>query len=150
MVRHGRRGQEGSHGVQQGIQSAEGSIGYIEWSFAVAGGLQMAKIDNGGGPVALTADSASKAVAAAKVTGTGDDVTLSARLRHQDAGCLPDDPGDLRDRLQKYGDPAKGALVKSFLTYTSGPGQTGLNKLGYAPLPAAIQPKVAASVAKIS
>ena len=71
-------GKKGSDGVQQGIQSAEGSIGYIEWSFAEAGGLQMAKLDNGGGPVALTADSASKAVAAAKVTGTGDDVTLSS------------------------------------------------------------------------
>jgi phosphate transport system substrate-binding protein len=40
--------------------------------------------------------------------------------------------------------------VKSFLTYTAGPGQAGLKDLGYAPLPADIDAKVQASVAKIS
>ncbi len=40
--------------------------------------------------------------------------------------------------------------MKSFLTYTSGAGQTGLPDLGYAPLPASILTKVQASVAAIS
>ncbi len=50
----------------------------------------------------------------------------------------------------KYTDSAKGSLVKSFLTYTSGPGQDSLKQLGYAPLPSDLLAKVQASVAKIS
>jgi phosphate transport system substrate-binding protein len=51
---------------------------------------------------------------------------------------------------QKYSSGSVGPLVKSFLSYTSGPGQSGLADLGYAPLPTDIATKVQASVATIS
>ncbi|MDQ1739245.1 MAG: phosphate transport system substrate-binding protein, partial [Pseudonocardiales bacterium] len=45
------QGKTGSQGVQQAIGSTDGAIGYVEWSFAVSGNLNTAKVDNGGGPV---------------------------------------------------------------------------------------------------
>ncbi len=58
------------------IKSKDGSIGYVEWGFATDDGLNVAKVDNGGGAVELTAESAGKAVAAAEVVGTGKDLAL--------------------------------------------------------------------------
>jgi phosphate transport system substrate-binding protein len=144
------QGKAKSQGVQQAISSTEGAIGYTEWSFAVSGNLSTAKIDNGGGAVDLTADSAGKAVASAKVTGTGDDLTLKLDYATKAAGAYPIILVTYEIVCEKYSDPKIGALVKSFLTYTSGPGQAGLPDLGYAPLPAEIATKVQASIAKIS
>jgi phosphate transport system substrate-binding protein len=144
------QGKAKSQGVQQAISSTEGSIGYLEWSFAGSAGLSMAKVDNGGGAVTLDADSAGKAVSAAQVTGTGDDLTLKLDYATKTAGAYPIILVTYEIVCAKYSDAAKGSLVKSFLTYTSGPGQAGLKDLGYAPLPADIDAKVQASVAKIS
>jgi phosphate transport system substrate-binding protein len=144
------QGKSKSQGVQQAVSSTEGGVGYLEWSFAGSGGLSMAKIDNGGGAVALTADSAGKAVSAAKVTGTGDDLTLKLDYATKVPGAYPLILVTYEIVCEKYSDAAIGSLVKSFLSYTSGAGQTGLPNLGYAPLPSDIDAKVQASVAKIS
>jgi phosphate transport system substrate-binding protein len=145
------QGKAKSQGVQQAIGSTEGSIGYLEWSFAGSGGLSMAKIDNGGGAVALTADSAGKAVSAAQVASNGgDDLTLKLDYATKAAGAYPLILVTYEIVCQKYSDPAIGSLVKSFLTYTSGQGQAGLPDLGYAPLPSGIDQQVQAAVAKIS
>jgi phosphate transport system substrate-binding protein len=144
------QGKSKSQGVQQAVSSTEGGVGYLEWSFAGSGGLSMAKIDNGGGAVALNADSAGKAVSAATVTGTGDDLTLKLDYATKVAGAYPLILVTYEIVCEKYSNAAIGSLVKSFLTYTSGAGQTGLPNLGYAPLPADIDAKVQASVAKIS
>ena len=89
---------QGSDGVSKQIESTDGSIGYVEWGFAQDDGLSVAQIDNGGGAVELTSESAGKAVAAATVTGTGKDC-VEAGLRDEDAGCVPGHPGHVRDRL---------------------------------------------------
>jgi phosphate transport system substrate-binding protein len=136
--------------VQQAVSSTEGSIGYLEWSFAGSAGLSMAKVDNGGGAVALDADTAGKAVSAAKVTGTGDDLTLKLDYATKEAGAYPIILVTYEIACSKYSDAKVGTLVKSFLTYTAGAAQAGLKDLGYAPLPSDIDSKVQASVAKIS
>src|SRR5690349_4752382 len=69
-------GAQKSSGVVQAIQATPGSIGYVEKSPAAAAGLKNAEIDSGAGAVALTDDSTGKAVAAAKVKGDGNDLTL--------------------------------------------------------------------------
>jgi phosphate transport system substrate-binding protein len=145
------QGKSKSQGIQQALKSTDGSIAYEEWSFVGAAGLSMAKIDNGGGPVALTADSAGKAVAAAKVASNGgDDLTLKLDYATKTPGAYPLILVTYEIVCQKYSDAAIGSLVKSFLTYTSGQGQAGLPDLGYAPLPTEIVSKVQAAVAKIS
>lgn len=144
------QGKTKSQGVQQAIQSTDGSIGYIEWSYAVNGGLSYAQVDNGAGAVELTADSAGKAVAAAKVTGTGDDLTLKLDYATKEAGAYPIILVTYEIVCTKYSDAKIGSLVKAFLAYTASDGQGVLKDLGYAPLPSEIQTKVQASVAKVS
>jgi phosphate transport system substrate-binding protein len=144
------QGKSGSQGVQQGIQGADGSIGYLEWSFAVNGNLDTAKVDNGGGAVDLTADAAGKTVADATVVGTGDDLSLNINYATKAPGAYPIVLVTYEIVCTKYANATQGALVKSFLTYTSGAGQAGLPDLGYAPLPATVLAKVQAVVAKIS
>jgi phosphate transport system substrate-binding protein len=144
------QGKSGSQGVQQGIQGQDGSIGYLEYSFAVNGGLATAAVDNGGGAVDLSATSAGKAVEAATIVGTGDDLSLKLDYATKAAGAYPIILVTYEIACAKYADPTQGSLVKSFLSYTSNEGQAALKQLGYAPLPASILAKVQASVAKIS
>jgi phosphate transport system substrate-binding protein len=145
------QGKTGSQGVQQAISSTEGAIGYDEWSYAVSGNLDTAKIDNGGGAVELTADTAGAAVAAATVASNGgQDLTLKLDYATKASGAYPIILVTYEIVCSKYSDPKIGAQVKSFLTYTSGPGQDSLKDLGYAPLPDSIKSKVQAAVASIS
>jgi phosphate transport system substrate-binding protein len=145
------QGKTGSQGVQQGIKSTEGGVGYIEWSYAGSAGLSMAKIDNGGGAVALTADSAGKAVAAATIASNGgDDLTLKLDYATKAPGAYPIILVTYEIVCSKYSDPSVGARVKAFLTYTSSAaGQQLLPTVGSAPLPPSILAKVQQVVAKI-
>ena len=70
----------------------DGGVGYVEWSFAVSGGLNSAKIDNGGGAVEMNADTAGKTVSSAKVVGTGDDLSLKLDYATKVPGRVPDHP----------------------------------------------------------
>jgi len=145
------QGKTGSQGVQQAIGSTEGAIGYVEWSFAVSGNLNTAKVDNGGGAVELSADSAGAAVAAAKVASSGGaDLSLKLDYATKASGAYPIILVTYEIVCSKYADPAKGSLVKSFLTYTAGVGQAALPDLGYAPLPKEIQTQVQTAIAAIS
>ncbi|MCW2541888.1 MAG: phosphate transporter substrate-binding protein PstS [Frankiales bacterium] len=145
------QGKTGSQGVQQAISSTEGAIGYVEWSFAVSGNLATAKVDNGGGAVDLTADTAGAAVAAATVASNGgSDLTLKLDYATKAAGAYPIILVTYEIVCSKYSDPAIGTLVKSFLTYTAGDGQAALQDLGYAPLPDSIATQVKTAVAAIS
>ena len=141
---------QGSDGVSKQIKGADGSIGYVEWGFAQDDGLSVAKIDNGGGAVELTAESAGAAVSAATVTGTGNDLSLKLDYATKTPGAYP-------VMLVTYeivcsaGNAADiGPLLKSFLGYTATDGQAALDELGAAPLPAEIQTKVIASLQTIS
>lgn len=145
------QGKTGSQGVQQAIGSTDGSIGYVEWSYAVSGNLATAKIDNGSGAVELTADSAGAAVSAATVASNGgQDLTLKLAYDTKASGAYPIILVTYEIVCSKYSDAKVGSLVKSFLSYTVGAGQAALKDLGYAPLPAEIQAKVQAAVNGIS
>src|SRR4029450_3814847 len=70
------QGAAKSSGVAQGVKSTPGGVGYVEWSNAKDNNPGVAQVDNGGGPVELTADSAGKAIEAAQPAGTGNDLRL--------------------------------------------------------------------------
>lgn len=144
------QGKNKSQGVQQALSSTEGSISYIEWSFAVNGGLSTAKIDNGGGAVALDADTAAAAVAAAKIAGTGKDLSLKLDYATKAQGAYPIILVTYEIVCSKYASADTAKLVKAFLTYTAGAGQSGLKDLGYAPLPDEIKTKLTASIQSVS
>ena len=140
---------QGNDGVGKAVASTAGSIGYVEWGYAKDNNLNMAQIDNGGGAVELTADSAAKAIDAAKIVGTDGDLSLKIDYATKEAGAYP-------IVLVTYeivcsaGNGDKAALLKSFLGYTATDGQGTLDSVGAAPLPAEIQAKVIEAVQGLS
>jgi phosphate transport system substrate-binding protein len=144
------QGKAGSQGVAAAIGSTEGSIGYVEYSFAVNASLATVSLDTGSGPVDVSKDSASATLADAQVVGTGDDLSLKINYATKASGAYPIVLATYEIACTKYKDAATGTFVKNFLSYTASGGQSLLAGLGYAPLPSSLQAKVAASIAKIS
>ncbi len=69
----GGEAEKGSDGVGGALAKEDGSIGYVEWSYAAVNNLTTAKIYNGAGEfTALTNDSAGKTIASAKTSGASD------------------------------------------------------------------------------
>jgi len=147
----GGQGAKGSDGVTTSVKQTEGAVTYVEYSYAKDASLGVAKIDNGGGAVELSADSVGKAVEAATVVGTGNDLALKLDYATKAAGAYPIALVTYEITCEK-GLPANQlALVKSFLGYTSSSaGQSVLTDLGYAPIPASLLTKVQAAVAALS
>jgi phosphate transport system substrate-binding protein len=147
----GGQGAKGSDGVSTAVKNTPNTISYVEFSYATQNDLSYAKIDNGAGAVELTGEAVGKAVAAATVTGTGDDLALKLDYATQAPGAYPILLVTYEITCTAGLDAEQAALTKSFLSYTvSEEGQSELTELGYAPLPKEIQSKVQAVVEKIS
>jgi phosphate transport system substrate-binding protein len=144
-------GKEKSAGVTQGAATTEGGLTYVEWSFARDAKLGIAKINNGGGDVELTADSVAKAVSSAQVVGTGNDLALKLDYATKAPGAYPVILVSYEIACSKGLAADKTALVKAFLKYlASEEHQKTLVDQGYAPLPSELRTKVAAAVEAIS
>ncbi|MEU0132004.1 MULTISPECIES: phosphate ABC transporter substrate-binding protein PstS [unclassified Streptomyces] len=148
----GGQAASGSAGVATQVKQVDGSIGYFELSYAASQDITTVDINTGGAaPVEATSENASKAIAAAKVKGTGKDLALDLDYTTKAEGAYPIvlvtyevvcDTGNKADTL---------GSVKSFLTYTSSAeGQKVLTDAGYAPIPEAINAKVRETVAALS
>jgi len=148
----GGDGEKGNDGIAAAMGKTDGSIGYVEWSFAQSASLKMAKVGNGAGEfVELTGDAAGKTIASAKQTGTGDDMQLSIDYNTTASGAYPIVLVTYEIVCEKGTPSGSLALVRSFLTYTSSAdGQTAATKVGYAPLPDEVRAKVAGTVANLS
>ena len=145
-------GKEKSAGVASAVASTDGGITYTEWSYATQNKLAMAKIDNGSGtPVELTGATAGKAVAAATQVGTGNDLSLKLDYATKAAGTYPIVLVTYNIVCSKYADSAKGKAVKGFFSsFAADSTQSGLEELGYAPLPKEVQTKVVTAVNAVS
>ncbi|MEV3860588.1 phosphate ABC transporter substrate-binding protein PstS [Streptomyces sp. NPDC050095] len=147
----GGQSAQGSSGVAAGIKQTAGAIGYMELSYA-KDGVKTVDIATGAStPVKATSENASKAIADAKIVGTGKDLALELNYATKADGAYPItlvtyeivcDKGNKADTL---------AATKSFLGYmASDAGQAQLSALGYAPIPTEINAKVRETVASIS
>lgn len=144
-------GRTKSDGVAQGVKSVEGGITYVEWSYATSNELGVAKIDNGGGAVELTGESAGAALTAAEVTGEGNDLKLSLDYATKEAGTYPIVLVTYEIVCSKGLDADKTTLVKAFLKhFASDETQGSLEEAGYAPIPAEIATKVNTAIDAIS
>ncbi len=145
------QGRAKSDGVASGVKGTVGGIAYIEWSYATSNNLGVAKVDNGGGAVELTGETAGNALNAAKIVGTGNDLKLEMDYATKEADAYPIVLVTYEIVCSKGLDADKTKLEKAFLKYFSSTDtQAGLEKTGYAPLPAEVQTKVAAAVDAIS
>jgi len=144
--------EKGNDGIAAAMSKTDGSIGYVEWSFAQANSLKMAKVGNGNGEfVDLTGDAAGKTIASAKTVGTGDDMQLSIDYNTKEPGAYPIVLVTYEIVCEKGTPSASLPLVKSFLTYASGTdGQAAATKVGYAPLPDTVRTKVASTVGNLA
>jgi len=147
-------GAKGNDGTSAAIKGTEGSITYNEWSFAQAEKLNMAKIVTSAGPdaVALSTDSVGKTIAAATVSGQGNDLVLDTLSFYK-----PTQPGSYPIVLatyeivcSKYPDSQVGTAVKAFLQSTIDGGQNGLGDNGYIPIPDSFKSRLSASVNAIA
>jgi phosphate transport system substrate-binding protein len=144
-------GKEKSAGVANAVKATDGGITYAEWSYAKDNKLGIARIDNGAGPVELTAEAVGKAVSAAKPAGTGNNLKLKLDYATKEAGAYPILLVTYEIVCSKGKDPAKAKLVKSFLkSFAAADEQKKLEEIGYAPLPAEVQAKVSTAIAALS
>lgn len=145
----GGQGSKGTAGVAQGVASTPGGVGYMESSYATASGIAVARIGDGAGNfVAPTTAATTRFLAQAQVVGTGGDLTLALRY---DAPAPDRYPASLVTYEFVCATGNRNApLLKDFLGYTAGTGQSILGELGYVPLPANLQAKVRAAVEGLS
>jgi phosphate transport system substrate-binding protein len=148
----GGQGGAKSDGVTTIVKQTDGAIGYIEMSYATNAKLPTAKVANGNKEfVALSPDSASKALEGAKIKGTGNDLAMDIDYATKTQGAYPIVLVTYEIACEKGLPAEQGKFVKSFLTYTSSSaGQAVLTNLGYAPLPASVLTKVQTAVKSLA
>ena len=144
-------GKQASSGVSNAVKATDGGITYTEWSYAKDDQLAMAQIDNGGGPVELTAPAVSQALSLAKQAGTGNNIILKLDYTTKAPGAYPILLVTYEIACSKGKDAAKAKLLQSFLkSFASSSEQAKLVTIGYAPLPANIQGQVNTAIAALS
>ena len=147
----GGQGAKGSDGVTSAVKSTPNAIGYIELSFAQDAKLTTAKIDNGGGAVAASAESATKAIGLAQETGSGNNITLKLDYATKQAGAYPLVLLTYEITCEKGLTGTDLELTKGFLTYAAGKdAQAKLADIGYVPVADSIITKVRTAVAALS
>jgi len=148
----GGQGSKGSDQVIASVESTPNSIGYVELSFVLdAANSKAALIDNGGGAVEATSENAANTIAAAEVTGTGNNLALT--IDYTVAA-----PGEYPIVLVTYEFTCEAglpegknpALTQAFLQYAaSDEGQASLTETGYVPITGDLLTKVRTAVDSI-
>ncbi|WP_158015705.1 phosphate ABC transporter substrate-binding protein PstS [Mycobacterium basiliense] len=145
---------EGNAGAAALAKRTEGSITYVEWSFAQAQLLNMAQIVTSAGPepVAISAESVGKTISAAWFIGEDNDLALDTISFYR-----PNQPGSYPIVLvtyeivcSKYPQPQVGTAAKAFLQSTIGVGQAGLADHGYVPVPDGFKSRLSTAVHALS
>jgi phosphate transport system substrate-binding protein len=141
------RAGSGNPGVASIIKSTPGAIGYVDYADAKASGLVFASIKNSSGNyIAPTPSSASAA---------GNGITIAPNLTfhavdssNAQAYPITYQSWDLVYAMQPNATDA--ALLKAWIGYLIGAGQSMLGNLGYAPLPSGLQAKAQAQLSQIT
>ncbi|MFJ7078002.1 phosphate ABC transporter substrate-binding protein PstS [Streptomyces sp. NPDC098781] len=146
----GGQAASGSSGVAQAVKQTAGAISYMEESYAKD--LSSVAIDTGAAqPVKPSSDSATAAIADAKVVGTGKDLALEINYTTKADGAYPITLVTYEIVCDKGNKAETLPTVKAFLTYiASEDGQGILAENSYAPIPADIISKVRSTVAGLS
>jgi phosphate transport system substrate-binding protein len=147
-------GAKGNDGAAAAVKATEGSITYVEWSFAQAQHLNTARVLTSAGPdpVAISAESVGKTISSAWFIGKGNDLALDtiSFYRPNQPDAYPIVLATYEVVCSKYPDPQVGAAVKAFLRSTIGAGQDGLADNGYIPIPQEFKSRLSTAVDAIS
>lgn len=139
-------GGKGNEGVTSLIKQTPGTVGYVEYGYAVHNGLSMASLQNKSGKFVKPTDESGASTLA--------HVEFPENLR-----IWPEDPAGDDDYpiatftwlllYKKYSDSAKLKALQGFVTYGVTDGQKFAGELGYIPLPAAVVEKSKAALASV-
>ena len=137
----GGSGAAKSTGVGDTVKKTAGSVTYVEWGFATENDLGVAAIDFGAGPTELTARSAASALDAVTFAEPGSKnlvVNTDALYSMSKEGAYPLllTPYSVVCSAG-YDNADVGPAMKSAFTTILEKGQTGLEELGFVPLPQA-------------
>jgi phosphate transport system substrate-binding protein len=144
-------GGKASAGVVQNVKGTDGAIGYVDGPDAKKNNFTPASLDTGSGAVDISADAVGKALSAAQVAVTGQDIKVSINYGLKQAGAYPAILVTYEITCTKGLPSDQAKFVHSFLAYTSSAeGQALLEPLGHLPLPADLLSKVQTAVAGLS
>jgi phosphate transport system substrate-binding protein len=145
-------GAQKSGGVIQAVHATPGAIGYVEKGFADRAGMPFARIDTGNGAIALTDDTARKAINTATFAADGNDLVLelSPMYATQQPGAYPLVLATYEIVCSKGYDPPTAEAIKAFLTTAANNGQSGLSSAGYVPLPDKVKERLVAAINALS
>jgi phosphate transport system substrate-binding protein len=141
------RAGSGNPGVASIIKSTPGAIGYVDYADAKASGLTFASIKNSSG--AYVAPSPSAASAA------GNGITIASNLTFHavDSPNASAYPITYQSWVLVYAmqpNANDAAMLKAYIGYLIGAGQSLLGNLGYAPLPSNLQQMAQAQLSMIT
>ncbi len=141
------QGGEKSTGVTAIVKGTDGAVGYVDLADAAKENLNVAAVKGSGSDfVKPTADSASKALAAADVK---PDLTYDP-IDSKGAGAYPITSPTWILVDAKQADAAKADVLKAYLKYILDQGQSQATALLYAPLPDALQQKAMSQLDQIT
>ena len=147
-------GSDGNDGVADDVIRTDGSISYVEWSFALERSLEFANIVTPASkdPVRISPESVGKTISAATRTAQGNNLVLddASFYTHAEDGAYPIVLATYELVCSKYPDADTATAVKAFLQSTLAEGQDGLEERGYVPLPDEFATKVSTAVNGIS
>jgi phosphate transport system substrate-binding protein len=147
-------GARGSDGVAAAVKNTEGSITYLEWSFAQAQHLNTAKVITAAGPepVAISPETVGKTISSAWFMRKGNDLALDtiSFYRPNEPGSYPIVLATYEIVCSRYHDPQVGAAVKAFLQSALGAGQNDLGAHGYIPVPDQFKSRLLTAIDAIS
>ena len=129
-------GAKGSDGVTATVKQTDGAIGYAEVSFAEGAQLPMAKIKNGAGSYVSPSDAAAVSAAINAAGTPSAQGVVTPAYTSTAPGQYPISTVTYVVVFQNQASQAKAQLLKAFLLYAVGQGQSSANSLFYAPLPA--------------
>ncbi|MGQ4516802.1 phosphate ABC transporter substrate-binding protein PstS [Streptomyces sp. DW26H14] len=149
---HGGQSAQGSANVASQVKQTAGAIGYAELSYANSNQIPTAQLNTGASaPVKVSADSASKAIADAKVVGTNGDLALQLNYTTKAEDAWPITLVTNEILCDKGNKAATLDATKSFLSYiASADAQKSITSLGYAPLPDNIATQVRTAIGSLS
>jgi phosphate transport system substrate-binding protein len=141
------RAGSGNPGVAQIVKTTPGAIGYVDYADAKASGLSFASVENSTG--AYIAPSPSSASAAAAGITPKANLTFAAAWA-PGAGSYPITYQSWDLVYAKQPNANDAALLKAYIGYLLGPGQSLLGGLGYAPLPSGLDSMAKAQLSQIT
>jgi phosphate transport system substrate-binding protein len=141
------RAGNGNGGVAQIIKSTPGAIGYVDYADAKASGLTYASIKNSSG--SYVAPSPASASAAGNGVTIAPDLTFHA-VNSSEPTAYPITYQSWVLVYETQPSSNDAAMLKAYIGYLIGSGQSLLNNLGYAPLPSGLQQMAQAQLSKIT